>query len=90
MNNDGFTTALGKMCIRDRDMDEVAAGLMEPWEYRAKWHGEGEVAARHGGASGGSAASRGGSDGGNAAQDGVPGRGRRREERATGAPARMR
>ena len=73
-----------------QDMDEVAAGLMEPWEYRAKWYGEGEVAARRGGASGGSAASRGGSDGGNAAQDGVPGRGRRREERATGAPARMR
>ena len=50
-----------------QDMDEVAAGLMEPWEYRAKWHGEGEVAARRGGASGGSAASRGGSDGGDAA-----------------------
>lgn len=73
-----------------QDMDEVAAGLMEPWEYRAKWHGEGEVAARRGGASGGSAASRGGSDGGNAARDGVPGRVRRREERATAAPARMR
>ena len=73
-----------------QDMDEVAAGLMEPWEYRAKWYGEGEVAARRGGASGGSAASRGGSDGGNAAQDGVPGRVRRREERATAAPARMR
>ena len=35
-----------------QDMDEVAAGLMEPWEYRAKWYGEGEVAARRGGASG--------------------------------------
>ena len=29
-----------------QDMDEVAAGLMEPWEYRAKWHGEDEATAR--------------------------------------------
>lgn len=29
-----------------QDMEEVAAGLMEPWEYRAKWYGEDEVMAR--------------------------------------------
>ena len=29
-----------------QDMDEVAAGLMEPWEYRAKWYGEDEDKAR--------------------------------------------
>ena len=29
-----------------QDMDEVAAGLMQPWEYRAKWYGEDEGAAR--------------------------------------------
>ena len=29
-----------------QDMDEVAAGLMEPWEYRRKWHGEDEATAR--------------------------------------------
>lgn len=29
-----------------QDMDEVAAGLLEPWEYRAKWHGEDERTAR--------------------------------------------
>lgn len=28
------------------DMDEVAAGLLEPWEYRAKWRGEDEATAR--------------------------------------------
>ena len=32
-----------------QDMDEVAAGLLEPWEYRAKWYGEDEAAARRGG-----------------------------------------
>ena len=29
-----------------QDMDEVAAGLMQPWEYRAKWYGEDEATAR--------------------------------------------
>lgn len=29
-----------------QDMDEVAAGLMEPWEYRAKWYGESEGKAK--------------------------------------------
>ena len=29
-----------------QDMDEVAAGLLEPWEYRTKWHGEDEATAR--------------------------------------------
>lgn len=29
-----------------QDMDEVAAGLMRPWEYRCKWYGEDEGAAR--------------------------------------------
>lgn len=33
-----------------QDMDEVAAGLMEPWEYRAKWRGEDERTARKGAA----------------------------------------
>ncbi|WP_270573715.1 hypothetical protein [Candidatus Collinsella stercoripullorum] len=33
-----------------QDMDEVAAGLMEAWEYRCKWYGEDEATAR--GASG--------------------------------------
>ena len=71
-----------------QDMDEVAAGLMERWEYRAKWYGEDEATARRRGAAAGSAAGSGGSDPVDAAQGGVPGRVRRREERATGAPAR--
>lgn len=29
-----------------QDMDEVAAGLMQGWEYRAKWYGEDEATAR--------------------------------------------
>ena len=29
-----------------QDMDEVAAGLMQPWEYRVKWYGEDEATAR--------------------------------------------
>ena len=29
-----------------QDMDEVAAGLLEPWECRAKWRGEDEATAR--------------------------------------------
>ena len=33
-----------------QDMDEVAAGLLEPWEYRAKWRGEDERTAREGAA----------------------------------------
>ena len=44
-----------------QDMDEVAAGLMQGWEYRAKWYGEDEAAARRRGAAAGSAASDGGS-----------------------------
>lgn len=35
---------------KQQDMAEVAAGLMEAWEYRAKWYGEDEATAR--GASG--------------------------------------
>lgn len=29
-----------------QDMDEVAVGLMQGWEYRCKWYGEDEAAAR--------------------------------------------
>ena len=29
-----------------RDMREVAAGLMLPWEYRMRWYGEDEATAR--------------------------------------------
>lgn len=29
-----------------QDMDEVAAGLLEPWEYRIKWRGEDEATVR--------------------------------------------
>ena len=29
-----------------QDMAEVAAGLMQPWEYRARWYGEDEETAR--------------------------------------------
>lgn len=71
-----------------QDMDEVASGLMQPWEYRAKWYGEDEATARRRGAAAGSAAGSGGSDPVNAAQGGVPGRASRRRERATAAPAR--
>lgn len=39
-----------------QDMDEVAAGLLEPWEYRAKWRGEDEATARTAARSGPSAA----------------------------------
>ena len=31
---------------KERDMKEVAAGLMLPWEYRARWYGEDEATAR--------------------------------------------
>lgn len=31
---------------KNRDMKEVAAGLMLPWEYRAKWYGESDEVAR--------------------------------------------
>lgn len=31
---------------KSRDMAEVAAGLMLPWEYRAKWYGESDEMAR--------------------------------------------
>ena len=33
---------------KKQDMDEVAVGLMQPWEYRAKWYGEDEETARRG------------------------------------------
>lgn len=29
-----------------QDMAEVAAGLMQPWEYRVRWYGEDEETAR--------------------------------------------
>ncbi len=31
---------------KTRDMKEVAAGLMQPWEYRVRWYGESEDKAR--------------------------------------------
>lgn len=31
---------------KERDMKEVAAGLMQPWEYRMRWYGEDEKTAR--------------------------------------------
>ena len=71
-----------------QDMDEVAAGLMEGWEYRAKWYGEDEATARCRGAAAGSGASDDGSERVEAAQAGVPGRGRRREKKTTAVPAR--
>lgn len=70
-----------------QDMDEVAAGLMQGWEYRAKWYGEDEATARRRGAAAGSGAGDDGSKRADAAQAGVPGRVRRREERTTAAPA---
>ena len=39
-------------------MDEVAAGLLEPWEYRAKWRGEDEATARRGAARSGTGGRR--------------------------------
>lgn len=39
-----------------QDMDEVAAGLLEPWEHRAKWRGEKEATARRGAARSGPSA----------------------------------
>ena len=39
-----------------QDMDEVAAGLLEPWEYRRKWYGEDEATARRGAARSGPSA----------------------------------
>ena len=39
-----------------QDMDEVAAGLIQGWEYRAKWYGEDEATARRRGDAAGSAA----------------------------------
>jgi len=32
--------------LRKRDLEEVAAGLMQPFEYRVKWYGEDEATAR--------------------------------------------
>lgn len=55
-----------------QDMDEVAAGLMQGWEYRAKWYGEDEATARRRGAAAGFAASDGRSEPGDAARGGVP------------------
>ena len=31
---------------KERDMKEAAAGLMLPWEYRARWYGESEDVAK--------------------------------------------
>lgn len=31
---------------KERDMKEVAAGLIQPWEYRMRWYGEDEATAR--------------------------------------------
>lgn len=31
---------------KKQDMAEVAAGLMLPWEYRARWYSEDEATAR--------------------------------------------
>jgi A118 family predicted phage portal protein len=31
---------------RKRDLEDIAAGLMMPWEYRVKWYGEDETTAR--------------------------------------------
>ena len=31
---------------KERDMKEVAAGLMQAWEYRMRWYGEDERIAR--------------------------------------------
>ena len=31
---------------KQRDMQEIAAGIMEPWEYRVKWYGEEEEIAK--------------------------------------------
>ena len=45
-----------------QDMDEVAAGLMQPWEYRVKWYGEDEETAKRRGASSGTLANHGGSE----------------------------
>lgn len=43
-----------------QDMAEVAAGLMQPWEYRVRWYGEDEaVAKRNAGAAGSERASAG-------------------------------
>ena len=37
---------------KTRDMQEVSAGLMQPWEYRMRWYGEDEATARRSVASG--------------------------------------
>ena len=31
---------------RRQDKEDVAAGIMQPWEYRAKWYGEDEETAK--------------------------------------------
>lgn len=31
---------------KQRDLEEVAAGIMQPWEYRVKWYGEDEQTAK--------------------------------------------
>lgn len=71
-----------------QDMDKVAASLLEPWEYRAKWRGEDEATARRRGAAAGSGAGDDGSEHVDATQAGVPGRVRRHEEQTTAVPAR--
>lgn len=48
---------------KSQDMAEVAAGLMQAWEYRCKWYGEDEATARRMAGSGGVCGADGGSDG---------------------------
>lgn len=58
-----------------QDMDEVAAGLLEPWEYRAKWRGEDEATARRGAARSGTGdAGRGRAGSASAGADGAKAR----------------
>ena len=58
-----------------QDMDEVAAGLLDPWEYRAKWRGEDEATARRGAARSGTGdAGRGRAGSASAGADGAKAR----------------
>ena len=57
-----------------QDMDEVAAGLLEPWEYRRKWYGEDEATARTAARSGTGDAGRGRAGSGSAGADGAKAR----------------
>ncbi len=58
-----------------QDMEEVAAGLLDPWEYRAKWRGEDEATARRGAARSGTGdAGRGRAGSASAGADGAKAR----------------